>query len=281
MFSEAGPGGQSVNTTDSAVRITHIPSGIVVSQQDEKSQIRNKEKGLKILRSRIYELERKKLEDARSKDRKDKIGTGDRSERIRTYNFPQGRVTDHRINLTLHKLEEFMEGEVFDEIVESLSLYAQEQELRSMEMNLMEVLNKGYYTLKSSKIKSYKIDAELLLSDSLNICKEELILNLRRNIKTQDYKNFLCKLERRKVREPIAYILKKKEFWKNEFYVDKNVLIPRPETEHLIDETLKIIPLTKSFNLLEIGIGSGCIIISILKERKKCSATGIDCCKSY
>tara|TARA_Y100000816_G_scaffold270273_1_gene233892 strand:+ start:153 stop:992 length:840 start_codon:yes stop_codon:yes gene_type:complete len=146
-------------------------------------------------------------------------------------------------------------------------------------MNLMEVLNKGYYTLKSSKIKSYKIDAELLLSDSLNICKEELILNLRRNIRTQDYKNFLCKLERRKVREPIAYILKKKEFWKNEFYVDKNVLIPRPETEHLIDETLKIIPLTKSFNLLEIGIGSGCIIISILKERKKCSAIGIDCCK--
>ena len=143
----------------------------------------------------------------------------------------------------------------------------------------MEVLNIGYYTLKSSKIKSYKIDAELLLSDSLNICKEELILNLRRNIKTQDYKNFLCKLERRKVREPIAYILKKKEFWKNEFYVDKNVLIPRPETEHLIDETLKMIPLTKSFNLLEIGIGSGCIIISILKERKKCSATGIDCCK--
>ena len=133
VFRSSGPGGQSVNTTDSAVRITHIPSGIVVSQQDEKSQIRNKEKGLKILRSRIYELERKKLEDARSKDRKDKIGTGDRSERIRTYNFPQGRVTDHRINLTLHKLEEFMEGEVFDEIVESLSLYAQEQELRSME----------------------------------------------------------------------------------------------------------------------------------------------------
>ena len=133
VFRSSGPGGQSVNTTDSAVRITHIPSGIVVSQQDEKSQIRNKEKGLKILRSRIYELERKKLEDARSKDRKDKIGTGDRSERIRTYNFPQGRVTDHRINLTLHKLEEFMEGEVFDEIVESLSLHAQEQELRSME----------------------------------------------------------------------------------------------------------------------------------------------------
>ncbi len=133
VFRSSGPGGQSVNTTDSAVRITHIPSGIVVSQQDEKSQIRNKEKGLKILRSRIYELERKKIDDARSKDRKNKIGTGDRSERIRTYNFPQGRVTDHRINLTLHKLEEFMEGEVFDQIIESLSLHAQEEELKNLE----------------------------------------------------------------------------------------------------------------------------------------------------
>ena len=132
VFRSSGPGGQSVNTTDSAVRITHIPSGIVVSQQDEKSQIRNKEKGLKILRSRIYELERQKIDQARSKDRKSKIGTGDRSERIRTYNFPQGRVTDHRINLTFHKLEEFMEGEIFDEMIENLSLQAQEEELNKL-----------------------------------------------------------------------------------------------------------------------------------------------------
>ena len=127
VFRSSGPGGQSVNTTDSAVRITHIPTGLVVSQQDEKSQIRNKEKGLKILRARIYEFERKKKEDERSKDRKSKIGTGDRSERIRTYNFPQGRVTDHRINLTLHKLNEFMEGEVFDEMIENINLQAQEE----------------------------------------------------------------------------------------------------------------------------------------------------------
>ncbi len=129
VFRSSGPGGQSVNTTDSAVRITHIPTGIVVSQQDEKSQIRNKEKGMKILKSRIYDYERKKIDQERSKDRKSKIGTGDRSERIRTYNFPQGRVTDHRINLTLHKLEEFMEGEIFDEMIENLSLQAQQQEL--------------------------------------------------------------------------------------------------------------------------------------------------------
>ena len=132
VFRSSGPGGQSVNTTDSAVRITHIPTGIVVSQQDEKSQIRNKEKGLKILRSRIYELERQKRDEERSKDRKSKIGTGDRSERIRTYNFPQGRVTDHRINLTLHKLEEFMEGEIFDEMIENLSIQAQQEELSNI-----------------------------------------------------------------------------------------------------------------------------------------------------
>ena len=132
VFRAGGPGGQSVNTTDSAVRITHIPTGLTVSQQDEKSQHKNKAKGMKILRARLYELERSRIEDERSKDRKSKIGSGDRSERIRTYNFPQGRVTDHRINLTLHKLEEFLEGEVFDEIIESLTLQAQEESLSKL-----------------------------------------------------------------------------------------------------------------------------------------------------
>jgi peptide chain release factor 1 len=132
VFRAGGPGGQSVNTTDSAVRITHIPTGLSVSQQDEKSQHKNKAKGMKILRSRLYELERSRIEKERSKDRKSKIGTGDRSERIRTYNFPQGRVTDHRINLTLHKLEEFLEGEAFDEMVETLTLRAQEEKLSNL-----------------------------------------------------------------------------------------------------------------------------------------------------
>ena len=108
VFRAGGPGGQSVNTTDSAVRITHIPTGVVVSQQDEKSQHKNKAKALKILRSRVYESEKRKKDQERSSNRRSQIGTGDRSERIRTYNFPQGRVTDHRINLTLHKLDEFL-----------------------------------------------------------------------------------------------------------------------------------------------------------------------------
>ena len=132
VFRAGGPGGQSVNTTDSAVRITHIPSGLSVSQQDEKSQHKNKAKGMKILRARLYELERSRIDQERSKDRKSKIGTGDRSERIRTYNFPQGRVTDHRINLTIHKLNEFLEGEAFDEVIESLTLRAQEESLNTL-----------------------------------------------------------------------------------------------------------------------------------------------------
>ena len=132
VFRAGGPGGQSVNTTDSAVRITHIPTGLSVSQQDEKSQHKNKAKGMKILRARLYELERSRIDQERSQDRKTKIGSGDRSERIRTYNFPQGRVTDHRINLTLHKLDEFLEGEAFDEMIESLTLQAQEESLSNM-----------------------------------------------------------------------------------------------------------------------------------------------------
>ena len=132
VFRAGGPGGQSVNTTDSAVRITHVPTGITVSQQDEKSQHKNKSKGMKILRARLYELERSRIDEERSQDRKNKIGTGDRSERIRTYNFPQGRITDHRINLTLHKLDEFLEGEAFDEIIESLTLKAQEEKLSNL-----------------------------------------------------------------------------------------------------------------------------------------------------
>ena len=132
VFRSGGPGGQSVNTTDSAVRITHIPSGIVVSQQDEKSQHKNKAKAMKILRSRIYEAERIKKDMERAKDRKNKIGSGDRSERIRTYNFPQGRVTDHRINLTIHKLKEFMDGELFDEMNESLSIQDQKLKLENL-----------------------------------------------------------------------------------------------------------------------------------------------------
>ena len=134
VFRASGPGGQSVNTTDSAVRITHLPSGLVVSQQDEKSQHKNKAKAMKVLRARLYELERSKRDAERAKDRRSQIGTGDRSERIRTYNYPQGRVTDHRIGFTTHQLTYVLEGgPALDEIIDALITEHQTTQLAAMQ----------------------------------------------------------------------------------------------------------------------------------------------------
>jgi peptide chain release factor 1 len=133
VYRSSGPGGQSVNTTDSAVRITHLPTGLVVIQQDEKSQHKNKAKALKVLRTRLYEMERERLASERAGARKSMVGSGDRSERIRTYNFPQGRVTDHRINLTLHRLPEILEGPGLDELVSALLAEDQAQRLASLD----------------------------------------------------------------------------------------------------------------------------------------------------
>ena len=133
VFRSSGPGGQSVNTTDSAVRITHLPTGLVVSQQDEKSQHKNKAKALKVLRARLYEIEREKIARERADNRKSQVGSGDRSERIRTYNFPQGRVTDHRINLTLHKLDLVLEGEGLEELIQALIAEDQAEKLAQLD----------------------------------------------------------------------------------------------------------------------------------------------------
>ena len=132
VYRSGGAGGQSVNTTDSAVRITHLPTNIVVTQQDERSQHKNKAKALKILRSRLYEVERIKKQEEESSNRKNQVGSGDRSERIRTYNSPQGRVSDHRINLTLYKLDQFLTGEALDEMISALSASEQADKLSQL-----------------------------------------------------------------------------------------------------------------------------------------------------
>ncbi len=133
VYRSSGPGGQSVNTTDSAVRITHLPTGLVVIQQDEKSQHKNKAKALKVLRTRLFELERERLANERAGARKSMVGSGDRSERIRTYNFPQGRVTDHRINLTLHKLDAILEGPGLGELIDALAAEDEAERLAGLD----------------------------------------------------------------------------------------------------------------------------------------------------
>jgi len=133
VFRASGPGGQSVNTTDSAVRITHLPTGIMVSQQDEKSQHKNRAKAMQVLRARLFEAERERADSKRAADRKSQVGSGDRSERIRTYNFPQGRVTDHRINLTLHKLEKVLAGDGLSEVIDVLTREDQTRRLSAVD----------------------------------------------------------------------------------------------------------------------------------------------------
>ncbi|HNS45394.1 MAG TPA: peptide chain release factor 1, partial [Alphaproteobacteria bacterium] len=134
VYRSRGAGGQSVNTTDSAVRITHLPTGVVVAMQDERSQIKNRAKAMKILKSRLYDLKRQQAANERAADRKSQVGSGDRSERIRTYNFPQSRVTDHRINLTLYKISEVMAGKALDEIIDGLATEEQAEKLAALGM---------------------------------------------------------------------------------------------------------------------------------------------------
>jgi peptide chain release factor 1 len=132
IYRASGPGGQSVNTTDSAVRITHLPTGIVAQCQDEKSQHKNRAQALKVLRARVYDTERQAIANERADMRRSQVGSGDRSERIRTYNFPQGRVSDHRINLTLHKIEQIMDGEGLDEVIDALIAEDQAKQLAAL-----------------------------------------------------------------------------------------------------------------------------------------------------
>ena len=238
-FCSSGPGGQSVNTTYSAVRVTHLPTNLVVSCQDEKSQIKNKAKALRVLRSRLFDMELERQQQVLAEERRSMVGTGDRSGKIRTYNYPQNRVTDHRIGLTVHRLDAVTAGDL-DEILEALSTPlpggAAEESSR---VTLGETLVAGTLALEESRIPSARLTAEVLLAHCLESDRTYLYAHANDAVDDSIGRVYRSMITRRTVGEPLQYITGIQEFYGRTFWVNPTVLIPRPETELLIDAILE------------------------------------------
>jgi peptide chain release factor 1 len=298
VFRASGPGGQSVNTTDSAVRIVHIPTGITVQQQDEKSQHKNKAKALKVLRARLYEAEREKLANERAANRKEQVGSGDRSERIRTYNFPQGRVSDHRINLTAYNIDQVMEGSGLQEFVEALMADDQARKLREVVAETSRLLR---------PLDDAALDARLLVQHVARKTYEELLMHPDAPLTDAQAVQLRALTARRAAHEPMAHLLGEKEFWGLPFRVTPDTLIPRPDSETVVEAILAHIPPPwrgggqeggeaacmvadapppprpsplqgegVSIHILDLGTGSGCLLLALLSELPRACGVGVD-----
>ena len=279
-FCSSGPGGQSVNTTYSAVRITHLPSGLVVSCQDEKSQIKNKARAMKVLMARLLDKKRSEAEAERAKTRKEQVGTGDRSERIRTYNFPQNRVTDHRVGVTLHRLDAVMGGDL-DEIIDALATAETAERLKSIEveaggivrrsgegLTFQDLRERGTSVLRDSGIPEAPRDAFLLLQNAAGLDAAGLLARLDQPPSDNAVALFRGFVARRAEREPAAMILGRTEFWGIPIRVAPDVLIPRPETEGIVEEALHLSARDGVVirTIADIGTGSGCLAVALAAE---------------
>ena len=238
-----GPGGQSVNTTDSAVRMTHLPTGIVVACQDERSQIQNRERALKILRARLYERALEERNAAEAAERLSQIGTGERSEKIRTYNYPERRVTDHRIKFTAHNLDAVLAGDL-SAFTQALAGRGPKPPPRGREQRVStvrELLGPTREYLEGKGVRSPRLDAEYLLAHVLGIKRLELYLDHDRPLEPAEVDRLRELVRRRGRREPLAYVLGSWGFYGLELRCDARALVPRPETEILVEHCLALL----------------------------------------
>lgn len=269
-FCSSGPGGQSVNTTYSAVRITHLPTNTVVSQQDEKSQVKNRAKAMKVLRSRLYEMELQKQQDAIAKDRRSQVGTGERSEKIRTYNFKENRVTDHRIGFTMHQLDAALDGDM-NELIDAATSHFTAEKLKDATgektppESVAQAIARARDALLRGGIPHDEAhgDAEVLARHVLGWDLARLAVSMREIPPASFQDHYGAAIARRLQREPVSQIVGHREFWGLDFEVTRDVLTPRPETEFAVQAVLD---LGYGSVVMDIGTGSGCIAIALATE---------------
>ena len=273
IYRSSGAGGQHVNTTDSAVRITHLPIGLVVTCQDERSQHKNKAKAMQVLRARLYEKMRDEAHGEEAEARKAMVGSGDRSERIRTYNFPQGRVTDHRIGLTLHKLPEIIEGTALGERDRRTDLRGRGQAARGIGWLMRRRARRSATppTALAETSDTARLDAEVLMAHALGVAAlgDAGAAHGRRG--PEDFAMFVG---RRAAHEPVAYITGTQEFYGRGFRVSPDVLIPRGDSEVLVERAIAARP--DATRVLDCGTGSGALLLTCLMELPAAGGVGID-----